>query len=595
VSTTAGINFLVVNANASIPAGGTTAAVQGIQGTWMTVSYVSNGSTTQTYNINDVNVENSVSVNLLATVASQTVASAIQQQTTLLSSYVVANADGTYSVYALNNPGRSPTFFVSVIGSGGIPVVWNQQSSFVDSTNLSTDYVLRPELNGTITVLFGNGVFGAYPLLGQTVIVQYVQSIGLAGNVFTNGTINTINSPLYYAGTSTQVSNITVSNTGSFIGGANAETVTQIKQNAPQVFATGNRAVTKADFVALIENYAPGCNIVVYGENDITPPNYNMYNQVRICMIVPTANVTPNINSWGVPSVTFQSNLAAYLYSKSLITVRYSFITPTIVFVMPELTVRVNPTSAITSVQGLVEQAIQNEFVLGTTTALGQNIYQSDIIEAVESVPGVFHSHVTLKLMKPLAQGYNSNYAYATNADLLPVMTGKVELWVNTTQIAYDDGTGGWTNIGGSGSTVSGLVEYAGVNTTSASSVAIGLGSKTFTVTAGLKMVYGTTLTITYNGANNMVGTIVSYTSTTLVVNVTSITGTGTYASWTIIDNTALIGVNFSLGAPAIGSTVFIKYQQDNSALTPNSVGDLVVGQTQIVQWSSDVYDYIGY
>jgi hypothetical protein len=587
----------VVNANASIPAGGTTASVQGIQGTWMTVSYVSNGASNQTYNITDENVENSVTINLLATVASSTVANAIQQQTTLMSSYVVDNADGTFSIYALNNPGRSQTFFVTVIGSSGVPVVWNQQSSFVNSTNLSTDFVLRPELNGTITVLFGNGVFGAYPLLGQTVIVNYVQSLGLAGNIFTNGTITTINSPLYYAGTNTPVSNITVTNTGSFIGGANSETIEEIRQNAPNVFATGDRAVTKADFIALIENYSPGCNVVVYGENDITPPNYNMFNQVRICMVISNTNPppNPNISGWGGPSVTFESNLTAYLYSKSLITVRYSFLPPTIVSVIPEMTVRVNPTAAITSVQGLVEQAVQNEFVLGTTTSLGQNIYQSDIIDAVENVPGVLHCHVTLKLMKPLLAGYNSNYAYATNADLLPVLTGKVELWVNTTQIAYDDGAGGWTNIGGSGSTVSGLVEYAGVNTTSTSSVAIGLGLKTFTVAAGLKMVYGTTVTITYNGANNMTGAITSYSSTTLIVNVTSITGTGTYASWTIMDNTALIGVNFSLGAPAIGSTVFIKYQQDNSALTPYSVGDLMVGQTQIVQWSSDVYDYIGY
>ena len=484
ISATSGTNFLVLDTNASIPVNGTTAAVTGIQGTLITKSFVSNGAANQTYNINDTMIENSVTVELFATVTSLAVAQAIQIQTASQSSYTVANADGTYSVYGLANPNRPSTLSVTVIGTSG-SVVWNQQSSFINSTNISTDYVLRPELDGTITVLFGNGVFGAYPQLGQTVVVQYVQSLGLSGNIFTTGLITTINSPIYYAGTTTSVTNITVTNTGTFLGGANAETTDEIRENAPNVFATGDRAVTKADFVALIQNFSPGCNVVVYGENDKNPPNYNMYNQVNITMIVPTANITPNINDWGVPTPTFESTLTAYLYSKSLITVRYSFVVPTIISVVPELTIRVNPTASITTVEGLVEAAVQNQFVLGTTSSLGQSKYQSDIIEAIEDVPGVLHCHATLKVQKLIIQGYNSTYTYATNADLLPVLKNNVELWVNTSKIAYDNGSGGWTNIGGSGYTVSGLVEYASVTTTSTTNFTIGTGAQTLTVGTG--------------------------------------------------------------------------------------------------------------
>src|SRR5665213_2863464 len=398
-----GLNFLVLDANASIGALGTTTSVTGIQGNFITVSYVSNGSTNQIYNINDAFVENSVTIELLATVTSPTVAAAIQQQTSAQSSYTVTNPDGTYSVYALQNPSRPSTLSVTVVSSNG-SLVWNQQSSFVNSNNLSPDYILRPELNGTISIIFGNGSFGAYPQLGQTIIVRYVQSQGLGGNLLGTGLVTTINSPIYYSGSNTLVTNITVSNPGSFLGGANAETADEIRANAPNVMAAGDRAVTRADFVARIENYSPGCNVVVYGENDMNPPNYNMFNQVRISMIIPTSNVVPNINNWGVPTPTFEATLAAFLYSKSIITVRYSFIQPTIVSVVPELTVRVNPTSSITTVQGLVEAAVQNQFILGTTTALGQNIFQSDITDAIGDVNGVLHSHVTFKLQKTLLQ-----------------------------------------------------------------------------------------------------------------------------------------------------------------------------------------------
>ena len=80
---------------------------------------------------------------------------------------------------------------------------------------------------------------------------------------------------------------------------------------------------------------------------------------------------------------------------------------------------------------------------------------------------------------------------------------------------------------------------------TSSSSVAIGTGSKTFTLaqagdqgwTAGGSV----TVTSTANSANTMTGTVTSYNSSTqaLVVNVTSVTGSGTVASWTLEDLTS--------------------------------------------------------
>ncbi len=72
------------------------------------------------------------------------------------------------------------------------------------------------------------------------------------------------------------------------------------------------------------------------------------------------------------------------------------------------------------------------------------------------------------------------------------------------------------------------------VQTTSSSSVLIGTGSKTFTVLSGLGFVVGMTLRIANSSTNYMTGDVTSYSSTTLVVNVTSVAGSGTLASWTI-------------------------------------------------------------
>ena len=71
----------------------------------------------------------------------------------------------------------------------------------------------------------------------------------------------------------------------------------------------------------------------------------------------------------------------------------------------------------------------------------------------------------------------------------------------------------------------------------STSSVAIGTGTKVFTVDSGLPYIAGTSVRVYYSAGNIMYGNIISYVSTTLTINVLTIVGSGTYAVWSI-DNT---------------------------------------------------------
>ena len=71
----------------------------------------------------------------------------------------------------------------------------------------------------------------------------------------------------------------------------------------------------------------------------------------------------------------------------------------------------------------------------------------------------------------------------------------------------------------------------------SASSVAIGLGAKTFTVTAAKSFQPGMWLVIADDAApstNAMYGTVTSYSGTTLVMDIKSLIGSGTKSAWTI-------------------------------------------------------------
>ncbi len=80
------------------------------------------------------------------------------------------------------------------------------------------------------------------------------------------------------------------------------------------------------------------------------------------------------------------------------------------------------------------------------------------------------------------------------------------------------------------------IVSYPVNTSTSTTSLAIGSGSKSLTVGTGLSYSAGKALRISSDASNYMDGTITSYNSSTgaLVANITTVSGSGTFASWKV-------------------------------------------------------------
>lgn len=76
--------------------------------------------------------------------------------------------------------------------------------------------------------------------------------------------------------------------------------------------------------------------------------------------------------------------------------------------------------------------------------------------------------------------------------------------------------------------------------TSSVTSVAIGTGTKVFTVAAGLTITAGDTALALHDVDNYMTGTVTTYVGTTLTLDITTIQGSGTYTSWSITQDTTV-------------------------------------------------------
>ena len=409
----------LVSAPGIIPIGATSVKVTGIQGEYVAIQRIGDGTASQVVTLDTVTVENT-------------------------------NFDTV---------GSGKGVFVDT-------VEWTKVDTFLSSGSASKHYRVTTETNETVSVTFGDGVFGMAPSVGSEIVVKCIKSAGLAGNVYEADKIVQINSVIYDSGginpstgiyqEPAAITNISVTNasdatdTDLFLGGDDAEDIEEIRDEAPRVFATGDRAVTRTDFITLIENYAGVADANVWGENEETSPDYDMFNRLKLCVL---------LQEWQEPSTAFKTALTDYLYALSMMTVRYSFVDAEILYVIPTLDVKVRRGSSLSETQADVEEAFEGAFTLGTTVSLGTDKRYSDMVALIDNLAKVSYCHLVMEIRKELQLAYDSFYEYGETLEAIPVLPGSVRVFVDMVQVGVDDGAGGFTSEV-SGLTLSGDIDY---------------------------------------------------------------------------------------------------------------------------------------
>ena len=150
---------------------------------------------------------------------------------------------------------------------------YNQITNIMDIGSEDNIFYVDETLDEQYQLFFGDNVIGKALEDGQVVEVSYLLTNGEA----TNGA-----SQFTFSGTlldeSDQVYPITISNlttVSAASGGADIESIDKIKFNAPKQYATQNRAVTAADYAALVRKIYPAVSdIIVYGGEEERFPEY---------------------------------------------------------------------------------------------------------------------------------------------------------------------------------------------------------------------------------------------------------------------------------------------------------------------------------
>lgn len=326
-------------------------------------------------------------------------------------------------------------------------ILWSEVASFVESEGGDEVYKLELNLNGSVTVIFGDNQFGKAPPDTKAVLVQYVRSNGATGNIFSSTGIITTLSDTIVDELAVTVDTIKVDNSSKFLTGADAEGIEDIRFNAPRVFATGDRAVTRADYIAILENFPGVVSANVFGENELTPPDITKFNLVRILLV---------LASYAFPDTALKTILSAFLLTKAQLTVHYEFVDPDICDVVVIDTAVVTSDQSLTVMKTAIETELDAQFQLGTI-GIADPVRFSDVDRAIDALVGVDYHHLLFRPQDTIGTGDASTLNFAATLCLLPE-ENTVDVYEGSTLVASDDGLGAFVAVGGSG--VTGTVNY---------------------------------------------------------------------------------------------------------------------------------------
>ena len=211
--------------------------------------------------------------------------------------------------------------------------VFARADSILDVTSLSDVYYLEEVEDERYEIFFGDGILGKKLENGNLVQITYLSTNGSLSNGSKTFTFNgVLEDP---QGGSNFVFTVNYSSSSDLVevatGGSEIESVNKIKYNAPKLFGTQNRAVTAADYAAIVREIYPAvADIITFGGEEDDPPEYGKVkiavrplNSSRLSSVT-KKQIVDNLKPYMVASITPDIIDASSLYVEMYSTIFYN-------------------------------------------------------------------------------------------------------------------------------------------------------------------------------------------------------------------------------------------------------------------------------
>lgn len=281
--------------------------------------------------------------------------------------------------------GTITVFVSSSVGS----TQWTQVAYLIEYGPDDAVYSVSTNASGITSVSFGDNINGLIPGIGLSIYATYTIGLGAAGNQ-PSGAVGIFLNDIPGVYVPFQSDTSTLFQSSAMTGGANPESNDQIRANAPQSYATQNRAVTISDFESLALNVT-GVTMVSAVSNHST--------SVTLYALGP--NYLPL-------DTGLQSDVLDYLATRTLAGTTVSIGSPSVILVDVgssgnNVTLQVLPNYNQLVVQQNVILALQAA-LSPPNTNFGELMQVSTLYSAAMSVPGVAYVIIPLFTREDVTQ-----------------------------------------------------------------------------------------------------------------------------------------------------------------------------------------------
>ena len=312
-----------------------------------------------------------------------------------------ANPTAIFDLPDTNIDTSTLTVSVQQSGSNTAYEIYTLASDYLSLNATSSVYFLQEGINGYYQIYFGDGILGKSITDGNIVTVSYI---------VTNGTSSAGANNFVLMDAISGYSNTTITPVTSTTQGSEKETIESIKYTAPKSYSAQGRAVTKEDYIYLIQNNAgvfPVDAVNVWGGEENNPP---VYGTIFIA-IKPRGGYTLTQTQKNIIEERIIKPISVLTIKPKIIDVDYTYLKIiSNIYYNPKLT-------ALTSDQlkTQVFNSIQN-FATNTLNKFNSTFQLSSLITAVQSVNQSFITNdASLVLQKRFSPNLLNSTSYTFN------------------------------------------------------------------------------------------------------------------------------------------------------------------------------------
>ena len=330
----------------------------------------------------------------------------IYQGTLLTQSYTI-NTSLKNQRFVINNTGTDvSTIRVKVFKQQGDTsfLTFNSAENILSLDGTSEVYFVEEIEDENYEIFFGDGVFGKKLENGSFVEITYLttsadttngaKTFNFSGLI--HDKVNPSNSFPY---------NTSVTLVNASTGGANPESVSSIKKQAPKSYATQDRAVTANDYVSIIKKvYASISDIITFGGEEDNPPEFG---KVKIAIKPENASTV---------SAFTKNEIVKALRNYSVASVTPVIVDPSILYIELNSSISFKTSKTTLSkseIQSKVIKAVEDYISSSETEKFNGKFRHSRFASVIDGSDVSINSNITnVTLRKDFYPILNSTYYY---------------------------------------------------------------------------------------------------------------------------------------------------------------------------------------